>query len=130
MENILNEGSPKTPRLVVDNATGNIEISGRSNPENSREFFSPFLEWLANYLESPATLTTVTINLEHFNTSSSKYVLDILKKIKTLGETDHAFKVIWMYEDDDDEMLDTAEAYEAMVGFTFEKIGYPEQSNQ
>ncbi len=126
MENILHEGSPKTPRLVVDNDTGNIEISGRSNPENSREFFTPFLEWLAQYLGNPAALTTVTINLEHFNTSSSKYVLDILKKIKTLSETDHAFKIIWMYEDDDDEMLDTAEAYEAMVGIKFEKIGYPE----
>lgn len=127
MENILNEGSPKTPRLVVDNVTGNIEISGRSNPENSREFFAPFIEWLSQYLESPAPLTTVTINLEHFNTSSSKYVLDILKKVKTLSEGDHAYKIIWMYEDDDDEMLETAEAYEAMIGISFEKIGYPEQ---
>ena len=104
-----------------------MEIKGRSNPENSREFFAPFMEWLVSYLDSPAELTTLTVNLEHFNTSSSKYVLDILKKVKTLSETDNAFKIVWMYEDDDIEMLDTAEAYEAMVGLTFEKIGYPEQ---
>ena len=127
MEKILNEGTLKTPLIVVDNESGNIKIAGRSNPENSREFFAPFMDWLSAYLESPAELTTLTVNLEHFNTSSSKYVLDILKKIKTLSDADKAFKIIWMYEDDDIEMLDTAEAYEAMVGLSFEKIGYPEQ---
>lgn len=127
MEKILNEGTPKTPQIVVDNESGNIKIDGRSNPENSREFFAPFMDWLNAYLDSPAEQTTLTINLEHFNTSSSKYVLDILKKVKTLAEKDMAFKIIWMYEDDDIEMLDTAEAYEAMVGLTFEKVGYPEQ---
>ncbi len=126
MEKILNEGTPKTPLIVVDGESGNLKIAGRSNPENSREFFAPLMEWLAAYLESPAELTTLTVNLEHFNTSSSKYVLDILKKIKTLAEGDHAFKIVWMYEDDDIEMLDTAEAYEAMVGLSFEKVGYPE----
>lgn len=127
MEKILNEGTPKTPRITVDNEGGKISISGRSNPENSREFFTPFMDWLSAYLESPAEQTTLTINLEHFNTSSSKYVLDILKKVKTLNDNDNAFKIVWMYEDDDIEMLDTAEAYEAMVGLSFDKIGYPEQ---
>ncbi len=130
MENILSEGSPKTPRIIVDGENGNIEIAGRSNPENAREFFAPFMEWLAAYLVKPAELTTITINLEHFNTSSSKYVLDVLKRIKKLAEEDKAFKIIWMYEDDDDEMLDTAEAYEAMVGLKFEKIGYPEHGGK
>ena len=128
MENILRKGSPKTPKIVVDSETGKIEVSGRSNPENSRDFFAPFMDWLNAYLENPAELTTITINLEHFNTSSSKYVLDVLKKIKMLAEDDHAFKIVWMYEDDDEEMLDTAEAYEAMVGLKFEKIGYPEHN--
>lgn len=124
----MNEGTPKTPKIVVDGEEGNIKIAGRSNPENSREFFAPFIDWLTAYLENPAKLTTITINLEHFNTSSSKYVLDILKKIKRLAEEDKAFKIVWMYEDDDEEMLDTAEAYEAMVGLKFEKIGYPEHN--
>ena len=121
MERILSEGSKKTPRIVVDKETGSMEISGRSNPENSREFFAPFMEWLADYLENPAVRTTITINLEHFNTSSSKYVLDVLKKIKRLSEEDKPIKIVWMY-DDDEEMLDTAEAYEAMVGLKFEKV--------
>ena len=129
MENIIRKGSPKTPKIIVDKESGTIEISGRSNPENSRDFFAPFMDWLTDYLAQPAEQTTITINLEHFNTSSSKYVLDILKQIKKLGEVDKPFKIVWMYEDDDEEMLDTAEAYEAMVGLKFEKVGYPEQRN-
>ena len=126
MENIISEGTNRLPRIAVDQEAGTLEIIGRSNPENSREFFDPLLKWLDQYVQSPAENTTVTVNLEHFNTSSSKFILDILKRIKRMGDENHAFKIIWMYEDDDIEMLETAEAYEAMVGVSFEKIGYPE----
>ena len=126
MEKIINAGSPKTPTIKVDGDNGNIEIIGRSNPENSSEFYRPLIEWLDEYIVRPAPKTTLTINLEHFNTSSSKCILDIFKRIKKLQESDKDLSINWYYEDDDEEMLETAEIYETMTGLTFEKIGIPE----
>ena len=39
MEPISIEGTPKTPSVKFDAATGNVEIKGRSIPENSIEFY-------------------------------------------------------------------------------------------
>ncbi len=126
MEQILNEGSAKTPTIKVDSETGMIEISGRSNPENAREFYTPLLEWFSEYRVQPAEETVLNINLEHFNTSSSKFLLDVLRTIRKIKDEGHRCTVNWYYEDDDEEMLDSAEVYEAMTDLYFNKIGYPE----
>ncbi len=126
MEQILNEGTAKTPTIKANSKTGMIEISGRSNPENAREFYTPLLEWFSEYRVQPAEETVLNINLEHFNTSSSKFLLDVLRTIRKIKDEGHRCTVNWYYEDDDEEMLDSAEVYEAMTDLYFNKIGYPE----
>ena len=126
MESYIVEASPKTPAVNFDPMEGTLLIKGRSNPENAREFFNPVIDWLDEYIKHPAEKTELTVNLEHFNTSSSKYLMEVLRKIRYLADNDFMFNVVWMYEDDDLEMLDTAEAYEMMTGMKFEKVSYPE----
>ena len=110
----------------MDADSGVIKLEGRSNPENAREFYQPVISWLDEYVKQPAERTDLRINLEHFNTSSSKFLMEIFRRIRVLADEDKPFNVTWMYEDDDLEMLDTAEAYEMMTGLRFEKISYPE----
>jgi hypothetical protein len=126
MEKFEIEGTLKTPKIILDGDDGTLLIEGRSNPENAREFFQPVIDWLDEYLKNPAEKTNLRVNLEHFNTSSSKYLMEILRKIRYLADNDHLFNVTWMYEEDDLEMLDTAEAYEMMTGLRFQKVSYPE----
>lgn len=126
MEKFERKGTKKTPAISMDASDGMMLLEGRSNPENAREFYQPVMDWLDKYVEHPAEKTDLRINLEHFNTSSSKYLMEILRKIRYLADNDHLFNVTWMYEEDDLEMLDTAEAYEMMTGLRFEKVSYPE----
>ena len=81
MEGITIEGTPKTPTINFDIATGHLEIKGRSIPENSIEFYKPIVELLDRYAAKPQANTNVKIQLEYFNTSSSKCILDIFKKL-------------------------------------------------
>ena len=67
MEPISIIGTPKTPTVTFE-ANGKLEIKGRSIPENSVEFYKPLVDWLEQYLSSPAPLTEVSIKLEYFNT--------------------------------------------------------------
>lgn len=120
------EGTPKTPDIDLDPQSGVFTITGRSNPENAREFFQPVIDWLDAYIKKPHEKTDLRVDLEHFNTSSSKFLMEIFRKIRYLADNDHLFNVTWLYEDDDLEMLDTAEAYEMMTGLRFEKVSYPE----
>ena len=84
MEKITIEESSKTPFIAMDPDKGVIEIKGRSIPENSIEFYKPLIEWLNEYSESQMKSTQVKIKLEYFNTSSSKCILDIFKRLETM----------------------------------------------
>src|SRR5688572_31551773 len=70
---ILNlEGTADTPKIILDKGNGIFEISGRSLPEDSVEFYGPVLEWISNYAKAPNATTHFSFKLEYFNTSSSK----------------------------------------------------------
>ena len=71
MEELKIEGSAKTPTIEF-NGSGELLLKGRSIPENSIEFYKPILDWIENYGGSPQDKTVVNVQLEYFNTSSSK----------------------------------------------------------
>ena len=82
MEDLILSGTEKTPTVNFNYNEGNLELRGRSIPENSIEFYKPLVDALDAYSKNPKSLTRVNIHLEYFNTSSSKCILDIFKKLE------------------------------------------------
>ncbi|HCY01257.1 MAG TPA: nuclear pore complex subunit [Bacteroidales bacterium] len=119
MELISIEGTPKTPTVSMNPQTGVIEIKGRSIPENSIEFYKPIVDWLEEYSKATAAKTVVNIHLEYFNTSSSKCILDVFKKLEALKNN---VIVNWYYEEDDEDMLEAGEDYESIIKVPFKMI--------
>ena len=126
MDNLFIEGSKQTPEIKFEANTGILEIKGRSIPENTFEFFNPVLGWLEEYAKSPAEKTIVMVNLEYFNTSSSKYILEIFKRVKVVMNDGNDVLVEWYYEEDDEEMMETGEDYEDVSGLPFTLISVEE----
>lgn len=122
MESISIEGTPKTPIVNFNAETGVIEIKGRSIPENSIEFYRPLVEWLEEYFNNPQKSTVVNIQLEYFNTSSSKCILDVFKKLEALKKARHDVVINWYYEEDDEDMLEAGEDYESIIRIPFKMI--------
>ena len=106
METIVREGTPKTPYVRFDGEKGIIEIKGRSIPENSIEFYKPLIDWLEEYGLVGKDETAVNVQLEYFNTSSSKCILDIFKKLEVLFKKGAKVEVNWYYEEDDEDMFE------------------------
>jgi len=122
MESISIEGTTKTPTVKLEPQKGTIEIKGRSIPENSIEFYRPIVEWLEEYAKSPQKKTTVNIQLEYFNTSSSKCILDIFKKLESIKKARNEVVINWYYEEDDEDMLEAGEDYESIIRVPFKMI--------
>ncbi len=122
MEPILIEGTPKTPSVKYDPEKGVIEIKGRSIPENSIEFYKPLVDWLEDYSNSPMQKTLVNVQLEYFNTSSSKCILDVFKKLEAIHKSNHDVLINWYYEEDDEDMLEAGEDYESIIRVPFKMI--------
>ena len=119
MEDLKQEGSAKTP-TVEFNASGELLLKGRSIPENSIEFYKPLIEWIESYSGSPNSSTVLNVQLEYFNTSSSKCILDVFKKLESVAGSEVSVK--WYYEEDDEDMLEAGEDYEAIIDLPFEMI--------
>ena len=119
MKDLSLEGSAKTPTIDFK-SEGQLLIKGRSIPENSIEFYKPLIDWIAEYSDNPKGKTLVNIQLEYFNTSSSKCILDVFKKLESI--TDSEVSIKWFYEEDDEDMLEAGEDYEAIIDLKFEMI--------
>ncbi len=122
MENLNLEGSAKTPTVNFNSADGTLELKGRSIPENSIEFYKPLNDWIDSYATSPKSSTTVDVKLEYFNTSSSKCILDLFKQLESLNKQDTEVKVNWYFEEDDEDMAEAGEDYQAIINLPFEMI--------
>lgn len=122
MENILREGSAKTPAVSFDYKSGILELKGRSIPENSVEFYKPLNEWIDKYGLSPCIKTIVDIKFEYFNTSSSKCILDLFKKLERINQKGTEVNVNWYFEQDDEDMEEAGEDYQAIIKLPFKMI--------
>ncbi|MEX2596062.1 MAG: DUF1987 domain-containing protein, partial [Salibacteraceae bacterium] len=114
MDPIKIEGTPKTPTVNFDAESGVLEIKGRSIPENAVEFYKPLVDWIGNYGASSKTETKVNVQLEYFNTSSSKCILDVFKKLESINNNTSII-INWHYEEDDEDMLEAGEDYQAII---------------
>ena len=122
MEPISIEGTAKTPTVKFEASTGVMEIKGRSIPENSIEFYKPLVDWLDEYSNAAKDQIQVNIQLEYFNTSSSKCILDVFKKLEAINKGDSEVIINWYYEEDDEDMLEAGEDYESIIRVPFKMI--------
>ncbi len=121
MEKLVLEGSAKTPEVVFDAEAGKLFLRGRSIPENSIEFYKPLNDWIDNYALNPCASTYVDVKLEYFNTSSSKCILDIFKKLERINDSSEIV-VNWFFETDDEDMEEAGEDYQAIIKLPFKMI--------
>jgi hypothetical protein len=119
VEQITIKGTPRTPTINFNPKQGKLEIKGVSIPENSIQFYKPLLDSLEQYANSPLSPLQVDIQLEYFNTVSSKCVLDIFKRLKTIEKNGSPVKINWYYEEGDEDMREAGEGYQAIVNLSF-----------
>ena len=115
MNNLFIPRTSKTPDIFFDSDQGILEIKGRSIPENSVAFYAPVMQWLNDYERNPSPETQLTIKLEYFNTSSSKCLIDIFRKLEKLHQKDNSVTVVWYYETVDEDMKESGEDFRELV---------------
>jgi len=116
------EPTHKTPKVYMAPQEGLFEISGRSIPEDSVGFYKQVMDWLDEYSKSPAGKTPFKFELEYFNTSSSKNILEVLKKLESIFQAGNDVTITWYYDEDDEDMEETGEDYKALLSVPVELV--------
>lgn len=100
---------------------GEIELRGRSSPENSQKFYAPLIRALQSDRMN-ASQVKVDVCLEYFNTSSSKCLYDVFRQLKRMKKCGTDINVNWYYEPYDEDMLEAGEDYDDIVQLDFRFI--------
>jgi hypothetical protein len=112
---IIQEELKNCPGIVYYTDKNLLEISGRSIPENPELIFRRLDEWINSHFEKNLDLI-VDIKLEYINSGSSKYLYEILKKLTTHANSGKKVLIKWLYEEDDEAMLELGEHYRDTAG--------------
>jgi hypothetical protein len=122
MEPIYINGTNRTPFVSMD-PSGSFRIRGRSIHENPTAFFEPIMRWVDEYLKNPANTMVFDIELEYFNSGSSRFILDILRVLMD-KKANNKLIVNWYYEDGDDDLLERGQYYESILNTRFNFIEF------
>jgi hypothetical protein len=113
-----------TPKVLLDSENQIFEISGRSLPEDVVSFYRPVIDWLDEYMDAPNKETEFVFKYVYFNTATSKLIQDILAKLEEVKEHGSDVRILWFYEQEDEDMLDLGEEFKENVDIPFEIICY------
>ena len=130
MRNIHIEGSHGTyyiPSVDFNADTGICEISGESYLEEPREFYMPLLEWINEYFTEIKKPLTFNFKLTYFNTSSSKYIVELLSLLKKFQDKGFQITVNWYYDnksENAEEEIEEVEDFMLETGLKINLIPY------
>lgn len=117
------EKTKNTPEILLDYENSLLTIKGESSPENSLLFYKPVFDWLKTITEEKDQIN-IKFDLDYFNTSSSKSLIDILDIANQFYLKGNKVNFIWFYKEYDEDMLETAKEFSTNLNFEFtiEKI--------
>ncbi len=123
MNPIKVEPTGQSPRVIF-NAEGPLLLEGRSLPEDVKKFYDPLIDFCRNIVIDQIT---IDINLDYFNTASSKIMLELLLALD-MNNNINKVQVNWHYEEGDEDSVEMAEIYEeeCINRSTFKYIEHPE----
>lgn len=121
MEDLVIAGTKRTPEIGFY-TDGKLRISGRSIPEDASKFFDSLYVWIYEFCARPPENTVVDIELEYFNSGSSKSVLHILRELVELRNKGHNVVFNWFYEVGDDDILERGQYYASILETKFNFI--------
>ena len=94
----------QTPFVILDKENSAFEIRGYSYPDEALEFYSEIIEWFKEYIKNPNAETKLIFDLIYVNSTSIKFINEILKKLDELLATGKTVTVEWLFMPDDEDM--------------------------
>jgi hypothetical protein len=98
---ILIDKTPDCPYINFSES-GLLEIEGRSITEDVFSFWQPLIDWVAQYILNPAPVTKVIIFLEYSNSSTNKYLNELMKLLDKCAANGSQVSILWRYEEEDE----------------------------
>ena len=116
MSPLIIEPSGFSPKVVLDPAKNIFEFSGESRIENTRKFYTPILHWVEQYDWKKNNLgagaaRVFEFKFNYFNSSSAKFIMDVLMQLDKIAQEGCNVKAKWHYEKRNGDMKESGEEF-------------------
>jgi len=102
--------SKRTPEVLFNLDNAELVFNGNSIPEDVNLFYAPLISWIEvnkDHIIQDSRQLMIKVNLVYFNSATLKFLVSLLKFLINIKGVD-LVKISWLYDHDDDDMLETA----------------------
>lgn len=111
-----------TPSVTVLATEHRIVVSGPSRLDDPTAFYEEFAGILKESIKSFKTFAYLDFHISYINSSSSKWLLHVLKDLQLKYEGKKLVTINWFYDADDESMLEAGEVYQELINLPFNII--------
>jgi hypothetical protein len=127
MDKLIIEGTHFTPRVEYNPEKGVLEIEGRvleTGTENAQDIFTRIGIWMETNFYGKKDSLVIKLRLGYYNTTSTKKMFKFMEKAASLFQKGHDIKIVWEYEDGDEDAMTDGEVFKKQfnIPFTLKKI--------
>lgn len=125
MNPLIIEPTEFTPKVILDPTQNIFEFSGESRPENTSKFYNPILKWFEQYQSvlywekdkygQQGPPRVFTFRLEYFNSTSAKFIMDILIMLDKMAQDGCNVQVKWHFDPRDEDMKESGEEFAKLL---------------
>jgi len=123
-EELQIEKTRYTPLIYLRN--GDIRFEGRSVLNDPYHLYQPVYDWIKKYVQENPSTTHIDLKFEYINTSSMKWVFEILRIFLEKPDLKEKLDINWYYEEGDDDMRELGEILKSFLNSSFQLIETPE----
>lgn len=112
MDNLKIAATERSPAVDFDFAAGRLRLKGESYPEDASAVFGPVFAALERFFsEAPPRPVTFDFDLNYFNSSSAKALMNMFQLLDTAAGRGFGLTVNWYFAEDDDTMKEFGEDF-------------------
>ena len=124
MTPLLIESTDSSPKVILDAENQIFLFEGESRPHHAFKFYDPIIDWLNEYKKilywqkqhfEKNRRMTLQFKLSYFNSTSAKFIGDILSLLNSICKEGYDVRVKWFYQKEDIDMKESAEEYMSMM---------------
>ncbi len=107
---------PTKPTFTGSFSDDFIKISGECSSSYTLEFYTPFLNWVEIYLKNKPQKIRLEFWLEHFITTSSRRLSEIIKAVEIYGNnTSSKVQLFWYVHENNIDIIEWVESFKKEI---------------
>jgi hypothetical protein len=133
MERLYFEPTESSPEIILSPEENIFKIKGKSSPEDVRSMYYPVIAWIKAFILEVLEVNSIHYSIDkpfvfkfeftYFNSSSAKFIFDILTEIKRLNLAGVAVIIEWIYDEEDIDLKEAGADMATLSEMEFTFIG-------